>query len=91
MSKLLYSVNEKECEAAGLDIKKVESIARRLSKVAMEAKEMGLEIFGGSGVGELRFRDDDVKGQLKVAYLDGDFDGGDGGQEEWGDDLIRGE
>lgn len=51
----------------------------------------GLTIFGGSGSGTLRFRDDDVKGALMVACIDGDFDGGDGAQTDYGDGLMRGE
>lgn len=85
-------INEKECKKAGLDIKKVESIARRISKAAKEAEEMGIEIFGGgSGIGELRYKDNMKIGSLKLASLDGCFDGGDGGEQDWGDGYLRGE
>ena len=83
-------INLKEIEAAGLDPKKVTNIARRISKAALEAKKLGIEVFG-SGSGELRFRDDHGKGQLKIASLDGDFDGGAGDDCDWGDGLLRGE
>jgi hypothetical protein len=84
-------INEKECEKAGLDIKKVKSIARRISKAAKEAGELGIEIFGGSGTGELRYTDNEDIGQLKIARLDGCFSGGDGGDQDWGDGYLRGE
>lgn len=91
---LEYTVYEDECRAAGLDIKKVTSIARRFSKVAKEADEMGIEIFGGSGNGSLRFSDKyrDVRGQLILAHLDGMWDGGAGDCCEHSEDgLLRGE
>lgn len=83
-------VNEDECKSAGLDIKKVESISRRLSKAAMEAQEMGLTVFGGSGTGTLRFHDGQDR-SLIVSYLNGDFDGGDGACMEDENGLLRGE
>jgi len=88
-------VNLDECEAAGLDEKKVASITRRISKAAKEADEMGLYLFGGGagypGSGTLRFRDDPEKGCLIVAVLDGCFDGGDGGSLPDENGLERGE
>lgn len=59
-------VNEAECEAAGLDLKKVESIARRLSKVAKEAKEMGIEVFVASCDDELTMPEFDVIGYVRI-------------------------
>lgn len=87
-------VNEDECEAAGLDPKEVERIAKGLSRYAREARKLGIEIFGGSGTGSLRFDDGKPPGRLIIAFLDGHFDGGDGGQgssTENQDGLIRGE
>ena len=84
-------VNKKECTHAGLDIKKIESIARRISKAAKEAGEIGVEIFGGSGTGTLRFSDDRDKRPLLIAVLDGIFDGGDGGAIDDDENLLRGE
>jgi len=84
-------VNEAEIEKAELDIKRIKSIAMRISKAAREAEAMGVEIFGGSGSGELRFDDDSNMGKLKLAQLDGIFDGGDGADREWGDGYLRGE
>lgn len=87
-------VNEDECRKAGLDIKKVASIARRISKAAREAEEIGIIIFGGSGSGSLRFNDkpDELEGRpLVLAYLDGCIDGGDGACWEDDDGLMRGE
>jgi hypothetical protein len=89
-------VLEDECDRAGLDPKRVSSIARRLSSAAKDAKALGLTIFGGSGSGSLRWRGPDTNdyrtGPLVVAHLDGsNFDGGDGAEhsDEFG--LMRGE
>ena len=82
--------NYDECRAAGLDPKKVESISRRMSKIAMEAESMGI-VFFGSGEGTLRFRDCDDKGDLIIGGMDGVFDGGAGDERDYGDGLIRGE
>lgn len=71
-------VNEDRCVVAGLDPKKVASIARRISKAALEAKAMGLTVFGGSGSGTLRHWGEHGT-DAEVADLDGMFDGGDGG------------
>jgi len=77
----MYS-NSQNCQEFDLDEKKVESIARRISKAAQEAKEMGLIIFGGSGSGSLRYTLNQEQGaSQEVAILDGFFDGGDGGDD----------
>lgn len=86
----MASVTEKECEAAGLNPLDVKRIAQGLSRYAKEAKKLGIEVFGGSGSGSLRFNDGG-NGNLILADLDGDFDGGDGGCDEIDDGLIRGE
>jgi hypothetical protein len=83
-------VKEDECAAANLDPKKVASVARRISRAAMDAKAMGLVVFGGSGSGSLRFNDGG-DGQLIVAELDGPFDGGDGATWNKADGLLRGQ
>jgi hypothetical protein len=82
-------VNEEECEKAGLDIKVVEGIARRISRAAREAQGLGLTIFGGAS-GSLRF-DDGTGRDLVVSDLDGLYEGGDGAC--WTDEegLLRGE
>jgi len=80
-----------ECEAAGLDHKEIQRIADGLSRYARQAEKLGLTIFGGSGSGSLRFRDDPDKGALIVAWLDGMFDGGDGAEVDHNDGLSRGE
>jgi hypothetical protein len=73
-------IEEDKCEQFGLDPRKVASIARRLSRAALEAEAMGLTVFGGSGTGTLRYhRAGSVGQQNTVAKLDGGFDGGDGG------------
>lgn len=63
----------------GLDGKAVASIARRISKAALEAKRMGIGVFGGSGTGSMRLIGRGISGT--VAELDGSFDGGDGGDD----------
>lgn len=71
-------INEDRCVVMGLDPKKVASIARRISKAALEAQSMGLTVFGGSGNGTLRHWGEHGR-EGEVADLDGMFDGGDGG------------
>lgn len=83
--------NYEECLAAGLDPKQVRRIAKGLSRYAKDAKALGMEVFGGSGFGQLRFNDGSSEGKLIVADLDGLFDGGDGASRPKGDGLMRGE
>lgn len=83
-------INEDECLAAGLDPKEVARIARGLSRYAKQAEALGIEIFGGTGTGSLR-ADDNSPGRLVLAELDGYFDGGDGGQHQDDEGLLRGE
>ncbi|WP_370601902.1 hypothetical protein [Pseudomonas nitroreducens] len=87
----LMQVNVRECEAAGLDPKAVRRIAAGLSRYAREASALGLEIFGGSGTGELRTEADARRAGLVLARLDGEFNGGDGASEFGEDGLLRGE
>lgn len=91
-------VYEEECVAAGLDPKKVASIARRLDRAAKDATALGLTVFGGSGSGSLRCSGSALGyqagvhcGPLIVADLDGSWDGGDGGFGPGPDGLQRGE
>ncbi|RCW64038.1 hypothetical protein DET61_11679 [Marinobacter nauticus] len=83
-------VNEDECEAAGLDPEEVKRIATGLSRYAKKAEALGLQIFGGTGTGSLRF-DDGGPGKLVVAEIEGNFDGGDGGSTASKGGLLRGE
>lgn len=80
-------VYEKAVEKLGLDIKKVESLVRRMNKVNKEAKKMGLTIFGGSSNGSLRGGHDMIVAELSG----GNFDGGDGATQEDDEGLLRGE
>jgi hypothetical protein len=91
-------INDDEIAAAGFDEtdkKKIASIARRISKAAKEAEEMGIEIFGGTGSGSLRFNDGgwggSVSAALIIANLDGSFDGGCGASSWDENGLLRGE
>ena len=74
------------CEDKGLDKKKVGEVVKLLSKGGRMANRMGLCVFGGSGGGTLRTRDHTI-----VAYLDGEYDGGDGGSTEDENGVMRGE
>ena len=87
----MANIDEIACEKAGLDYKKVKSITNRISKAAKEAEEMHLCVFGGSGSGSLRFTDPDGKGNIIVASLDGNIDGGDGASLPDEDGIYRGE
>ena len=87
-------INDAECRAAGYsgdDIKKIKSIARRLSKAAEEASLLNIKVFGGSGGGTLRSMSQDTDGQLILAVLDGNFDGGIGDTHQDDDGLWVGE
>ena len=87
------NINIDEIKAAGLDPKKIASIARRIEKAALEAQKMGVQIFGGSTAGTLRFSDNECSGALILANMEGDWNGGDGayGFIDFCDGLIRGE
>jgi hypothetical protein len=82
--------NVDECEAAGLDPKEVERIANGLSRYAKKASALGIDVFGGSGSGSLRF-DDGGPGRLIVADIEGQIDGGDGSVRHDEHGLMRGE
>jgi hypothetical protein len=74
------TIDYDNCEAFGLDASRVKSIAARISKAAKEAEAMGLKVFGGAGSGTLRFFLGKYQGvETEVATLDGQWDGGDGG------------
>lgn len=76
----MMSVDEEACEFAGLDIKRVKSVVRRLSSAMRDADRMGLFLFGGSGHGTLRKEMDGhpIFSTLIIADIDGCVDGGDG-------------
>jgi len=86
------SANYNECQAAGIDPKKVDSLIRSLNKTVKKLDELDITLFGGSGSGTLRYRDTPHKGALIVGELLGsNFDGGDGAYCENDDNLLRGE
>ena len=82
-----------ECFAAGIDPEIVRRLARRIERAALELQKIGVEVFGGSGHGSLRFDDrfSPALGSLILASLNGRWDGGDGGFSEAEDGLTRGE
>lgn len=89
-------VNERECEVAGLDPQAVARIARRLERAAKAAEGLGLQIFGGSGSGDLRVLGSEIGGRLGgyivVAEISGGaWSGGEGTSSKGPDGLIRGE
>lgn len=86
-------VNERECEAAGLDPKEVDRIARGLTRYAKQAQALGLTVFGGSSNGSLRYADDGIDDRALVVAdgLGNNFDGGDGATNYDEDGLLRGE
>jgi|TARA_R100000687_G_C6445865_1_gene162814 hypothetical protein len=88
---MVGNVNVSECEAAGLDTKEVERIARGLDRYARQAEALGLTIFGGGGSGSLRFDDGTGHALIVAEFIGGHFDGGDGGNFNVGDNLLRGE
>jgi hypothetical protein len=90
-------VNDRECDAAGLDPKVVERLARRIEKCAKECQALGITIFGGAHSGDLR-ADEANRGarrvnerQLILAHMEGAWDGGDGGSNQDENGLQRGE
>lgn len=85
------SAYENECVAAGLDIKKVEALAKRLERAGLDAEKLGLFIFGGSGSGTLRFSRQDKAPLIIADWLGGNFDGGDGAEDEDDEGLAVGE
>ena len=86
-------VYENCIEKAGLDLKKVKSLARRFEKLISDAKENGISLFAGS-VTSLRFDDNLTfagNQALILAHIDGIADGGDGGCIEDDEGFLRGE
>ncbi len=83
-------VNDDECKKAGLNAKEVTRIARGLSRYGRQASKLGITIFGGAGSGSLRFNDGNPQ-KLILAAIDGDFDGGDGGNSYTLDGYERSE
>ena len=84
-------VNEDECNAYGVDPKRVASIARRIERAAKEAQSMGIQVFGGSN-GTLRGLCGAYETQLILADIyEGNWSGGDGATSVDDDGLIRGE
>lgn len=58
--RLSYTVHERECEAANIDPDKVQRLARRLARLARDADNLSMTIFGGSDTGTLRLKNDEI-------------------------------
>lgn len=97
-------VYETACELAGLDEKKVASIARRLERCGKDADALGLTIFSCSGSVQLRTKSDydigffgehySARRAMVVAHIGAhNWDGGDGGTQTFAgeDDILYGE
>ena len=78
---------DEQLEAAGLDPKKVLSIAKRLSKLSVEMRSMGLSVYATNGSGNLvhvsvgthideRGREAENRDSV-ICNVGGGFDGGD--------------
>ena len=81
-----------ECEAVNVDPKAIAKIAKRLERAALDARKLGLMVFGGTGHGTIRPIQTSVgQGQLILARMEGCWDGGDGGHRHGDDGLMRGE
>lgn len=86
------SVNIPECEAAGIDPKEVQRIAKHIGRYVRAAESLGITIFGGGSGGSLRFSDSETDGALILADIDGGiWSGGDGGTHNDENGLERGE
>lgn len=83
--------NESECQAAGIDTKKVESLARRFAALSKEAHKAGVYMFGGSGSGTLRPIRNQGEPLILAHVTPTGFDGGCGATRTDKDGLLRGE
>lgn len=82
--------NRKECLKAGLDPKKVGSIARRLERLCREADIIGISVFCGSS-NTLRFNDGEKGGLIVASFFAPNADGGAGDNVEDSEGYLRGE
>lgn len=83
--------NEEECEAAGIDPNKVESLARRFAALSKEASALGVYMFGGSGSGTLRPIQHNERPLILAHVTTSGFDGGCGATRNDENGLLRGE
>ena len=80
-------VNMKECRYQGVDPKRVQSAARRISRAMRDLKDMGLELFGGTWSATIRGDNSLILAEMNECRTSG----GCGAQAEGRDGLIRGE
>jgi len=84
-------IEEDECIAAGVDLKKLESLANRMERLGIEADKLGVHIFGGSGTGNIRMLRHEDAPLILYNCSHGCFDGGDGAQTLDDQGLLVGE
>jgi hypothetical protein len=81
----------KSCDLAGVDRKKVASIARRIDRAMADLDVLGLTLFGGTWSATIR-ADIPGKREIILASLDGcATSGGCGAQSEDAEGIMRGE
>ena len=65
------TLNERECEAAGIDPVRVRNLAKRLERIGREMQRLGIGVFGGSGTGTLRGTDNLILASIDAGHWDG--------------------
>jgi hypothetical protein len=91
MKRVLLTIHEHECEAAGKDTGKITQLALDLHRISVRMKQLGVYVFGGSGSGTIRAQMPGDDRPLVLADIGSGFDGGDGATREDADGLLRGE
>lgn len=85
----MASLNEKECEHAGIDQAALRKVARRLERDLKDLDRLGVYLFAGSSI-TLRVADG-MSNHLVVAEVNGNASGGDGATHIADDGFMRGE
>lgn len=85
----MASLNEKECDHAGIDKATLLKVARRLERDLKDLDRLGVYLFAGSTI-TLRVADG-MENHLVVADIVGHADGGDGTANIADDGFMRGE
>lgn len=87
---MMPTINEKECQKAGLDEKELLKVARRVERAIKDLNKLGVQFFAGSSC-TMRFYDGHeqmlIVGEFSVLHADG----GDGATWEDEEGFVRGE